>query len=210
MEHRVITPDQLIAYLTGGMLLVAAVQALLFLIQLRLMRKSLNSAMDATRVAQNTLALMKDTAQRQLRAYISVTTASIEFPEPGRPKATLTFKNAGQTPAHDVQVWIHQWAATYPLKITLPTPPRDFTMAKNTLGAGAHCYMTNEAPQPIFNEPYLNLVGTSQGTIYVYGEISYVDVFGERHTQQYRLMYGGSEPVVPGTLKPCASGNHGD
>jgi hypothetical protein len=207
MEHCTITPDQLIAYLTGGMLLVAAVQALLFLFQLKLMRKSLDSAVDATKVAQNTLALMKDTAQRQLRAYISVTAAKIEFPEPGRPKSTLTFKNAGQTPAHDVQIWIHQWAAEYPLDVTLPTPDRDFVMARNTLGAGAHCHMTNEAPRPIFKSPYLDLVGTSQGTIYVYGEISYLDVFGERHVQRYRLMYGGSEPVVPGALKPCASGN---
>jgi hypothetical protein len=192
------------------MLLVAAVQAFLFLFQLRLMRKSLESAADATRVAQSTLAIMKDTAQRQLRAYISVTAAKIEFPEPGRPKSTLTFKNAGQTPAHNVQVWIHQWAAEYPLEVTLPTPPDDFVMAKSTLGAGAHNHIANEAPQPIFKTSHLDLVGTAQGTIYVYGEISYSDVFGNRHVQQYRLMYGGSEPVVPGALKPCVDGNNGD
>lgn len=202
--------DQLTAYFTGGLLLVAAAQALLFLFQLKLMRKSLDSAVDATKVAQSTLALMKDTAQRQLRAYISITAAKIEFPEPGRPKSTLTFKNAGQTPAHDVQVWIHQWVAAYPLDVTLPTPPCDFVMAKSTLGAGAYCHMINEAQHSIVNAPYLGLVGTSEGTIYVYGEISYFDVFGVRHTQKYRLMYGGSEPVVPGVLKPCTSGNGGD
>ena len=210
MRCCLITPDQLMAYLTGGMLLVAAVQALLFLFQLRLMRKSLDSAVDASRVAQNTLAIMKDTAQRQLRAYISVTAANIEFPEPGRPKSTLIFKNAGQTPAHDVQVWIHQWVAAYPLDVTLPTPSPDFVMAKNTLGAGAHCLMTNEAPRPIFNPSLLHLVGTPQGTIYVYGEVSYSDVFGSRHVQQYRLMHGGSEPTTAGALKPCVSGNDGD
>jgi len=192
------------------MLFVAAVQALLFLVQLRLMRKSLESAVAATNVAQNTLVVMKDTAQRQLRAYISITAAEIEFPEPGRPKSTLTFKNAGQTPAHNVQIWIHQWAAAYPLNVALPTPPRDFEMAKNTLGAGAYFHMRSEAPRPIFNGPYLDLVGTSQGTIYVYGEISYFDVFGQKHVQEYRLMYGGNELVVPGALKPCESGNDGD
>lgn len=203
-------PDQLIAYLTGGLLLVAAIQALLFLVQLRLMRKTLDSAADATKVAQNSLELMRDTAQKQLRAYISVVSAKIEFPEPGRPKSTLTFRNAGQTPAHDVQIWIHQWIAACPLGVTLPTPPRSFTMAKSTLGAGACCHMQNEAPHPVVDAAHLDLVGTAEGTIYVYGEISYLDVFGLKHTQKYRLMHGGSEPAPPGALKPCGEGNEGN
>ena len=202
--------DLLTACFTGGLLLVAAVQALLFLFQLRLMRKSLDAAVGATNVAQSTLVLMKDTAQRQLRAYISVVAAKIEFPVPGQPKSTLTFRNAGQTPAHDVKIWIHQWVAAYPLDVALPTPPPDFVTARDTLGAGASCHMTNEAPHPVAKEPFLTLIGTSEGTIYVYGEVSYRDVFGEHHTQKYRLMYGGSEPIVPSALKPCPDGNEGD
>jgi len=44
----------------------------------------------------------------------------------------------------------------------------------------------------------------------VYGEISYLDVFGLRHTQTYRLMHGGDEPAPPGALKPCGDGNEGN
>ncbi len=83
-------------------------------------------------------------------------------------------------------------------------------MSKSTLGPGAHRSMTNEAPKPIAKEPYLHLVGTDEGTVYVYGEIRYNDVFGRSHISKYKFMYGGSEPVIPGALKPCADGNESD
>jgi hypothetical protein len=56
-------------------------------------------------------------------------------------------------------------------------------------------------------------------TIYVYGEITYEDIFGvERHTT-FRFIYGGPEPLVAmrdangilqGVMNPDMSGNEAD
>ena len=210
LQVKDVNSNQLIMAFTGGMLLIAAVQAGLFLWQLRLMRVSLSSAETAARSAESTVEIMRDTAQRQLRAYITVETAKIEFPEPGRPRSTVNYRNAGQTPAHDVQIWIHQWIACYPMGCELPHPPEDFVMAKALLGSGSFNTMVTEAPQPLAKDQFLDLIGTAEGTIYVYGEIRYKDVFGHGHYCKYKFMYGGSEPTRAGTLKPCPDGNEAD
>ena len=207
LQSQETSSNWLIMLFTGGMLLVAAAQAFLFLRQLRLMRDSLDTAASAARSAESSVEIMRDTAQRQLRAYMSIETSKIEFPDPGRPKATINYRNAGQTPAYDVQIWIHQWIACYPMGCELPRPPDDFVMAKSLLGPGAYQTMVIEAPEPIAREPYLDLVGTAEGTVYVYGEIRYKDVFGHSHFYKYKFMYGGSEPNIPGMLKPCMDGN---
>ncbi len=92
----------------------------------------------------------------------------------------------------------------------LPHPPDDFVMAKALLGPGAFNTMVTEAPEPLAKEKFLDLIGTPEGTIYVYGEIRYKDVFGYQHYCKYKFMYGGSEPNTPGTLKPCPDGNEAD
>lgn len=128
--------------LTAGLLIVASIQAILFIFQLRLMRGSLNAT-------QNTLELMKNNTQHQLRAYIGIERAWIEFPEPGTPKSTVIIRNTGLTPAHGVQHWIHQWVESYPLNKSLPTPPDDFDMASSTLGSSNTHEMFIKHPNPI-------------------------------------------------------------
>lgn len=180
---------------------------LLTLFTIILLIRTIWISQETLKASQQQLDTTRDIAERQLRAYIYIDSASIEFTEPGRAKSKITYKNYGQTPAHDVQIWIHQWAHEYPLTIDLPVPPHDFIMSKSVLGPGAFHYMVNETPRPVMKKPYLDLVGTKEGTIYVYGEISYKDIFGKSHIQKYRLMYGGDEPVIPGALKPCIDGN---
>ena len=193
--------------LTAGMLVVAAVQAWFFLIQLRVMSRSLKVAESAALAADRTVETMQDTTRRQLRAYVSIDRAWIEFPEPGVSNVTVVIKNAGQTPAHDLHQWIHQWIEKYPLKVQLPTPPDGFAMSASLLGAGATHNMCIEHPQPIIKLPFLDQIGTPEATIYVYGEVTYKDVFGEQHFVRYRLMYGGPHKPPLGILSPCEEGN---
>jgi hypothetical protein len=87
--------------------------------------------------------LMKNTAQRQLRAYVVVergiignvadpttdygksvaTVARILQGQTG-PTAQITIKNAGQTPAYEVVHWGSTSIREYPLATLLPTMPR--------------------------------------------------------------------------------------
>lgn len=150
-------------WLTGGMLLVAAMQAWFFFVQLRLMRASMKVAETAAAATERTVETMEDTARRQLRAYVSVDRAWVEFPEPGVPSVTVIVRNAGQTPAHDVRHWIHQWIEKYPLQVELPTPPFGFVMSSSLLGAGATHEMGIKHPKPIIKQPYLDLIGTPGG-----------------------------------------------
>lgn len=196
-----------IMLLTGGMLLVAVVQAIFFFVQLRLMRASMRVAQMAAAATERTVETMEDTARRQLRAYVSVDRAWIEFPEPGVPHVTVIIKNAGQTPAYDLRHWIHQWIERYPLEIQLPVPPDGFVMSSSLLGAAATHSMQLKHPSPIIRLPFIDEIGTPEATIYVYGEITYKDIFGTQQFLRYRLQHGGPTQPPPGVLSPCEEGN---
>jgi hypothetical protein len=198
---------QWVMWLTGGMLVVAVGQAWLFFVQLRLMRASMKVAEAAAAATERSVETMEDTARRQLRAYVSVDRAWIEFPEPGVPSVTVIVKNAGQTPAHDLRHWIHQWVEKYPLEVQLPIPPEGFVTSSSLLGAGATHDMWIKHPKPIVKLPFVDEIGTAEATIYVYGEIKYKDIFGNQQFVRYRLMYGGRTKPTPGFLSPCENGN---
>jgi len=194
-------------WVTAGLLIVAAIQACFFLVQLQLMKRSMRVAETVASATEDSVNIMRDTAARQLRAYIAIDRAWIEFPEPGVPKVTVTIKNAGQTPAHNLRHWIHQWIERYPLSIELPEPPDGFVMSSSILGSGATHEMQILHPQQIIKPCCIHEIGTPEGTIYVYGAVTYQDVFGNEHFMKYRLMHGGSNQARPGYLSPCEAGN---
>jgi hypothetical protein len=147
--------------------------------------------------------LASDTAQRQLRAYICVSSALLKFLRPEVPEIQVHLKNSGQTPAYDVTGWIHMWIEEYPLKVLLPEPPEGFQRSREIIGpASIRTYIIAKKP-PIPTES-LPLLGTTRGTIYVYGEVRYKDAFGCERFTKYRLIYGGSEGVRKS--KPDADG----
>jgi hypothetical protein len=168
-------------------------------------------------VSQKALALSTDTAQRHLRAYVCVATGGVRFKAPNLPEAEIQVKNYGLTPAYDVKMWLHTWIEEFPLKVALPTPAGGFNMSAAILAPNEkpHVLISGDAPVPAEN---VHLIGTPKGTIYIYGEIRYKDVFGvERHTK-YRFIHGGAEGTVRrqdgkipyGFIKPDSQGNEAD
>jgi hypothetical protein len=215
--------DRLAAF-TIALFCIAVFQAGLFFWQLRYMRKGMEDAAIAAGaakesadtakiqagVARDTLQTMQDTAERQLRAYVGVSGASISKVETGAPEAIVTFKNFGQTPAYDVRSWIHMWIAENPLTVTvLPNAPADFQKSSGVVYPGSHFIhvMPKEPPVP---QASIHLLGTPAGTIYVYGCINYRDAFKQDRTTKFRLMYGGTEPVRGNLLKHDREGNEAD
>lgn len=193
--------------LTAGAVFVAAIQGGLFLWQLTLMRRTAEDTRRAAVAAERSVETMARSARTQLRAYLCAQGATMKFPEPGKPSVTVVVKNSGATPALNVQHWIHQWVARYPLDDVLPEPPEDFVMSCDVLATNAWHTHTNTHPGMIMKPGYLHEIGTSEGTIYVYGEIRYDDVFGDPHVTRYRMMYGGDERSIGDALKPCPEGN---
>ncbi|MGH6848084.1 MAG: hypothetical protein ACREC0_11800 [Methylocella sp.] len=112
----------------------------------------------------------EETAKRQLRAYVLVASAKLDLPKPDTKEAHMSFKNFGQTPAYNLRIWINMWIEEDPLRVVLPSPPANFQMATSILPPGGHTDMVipNNAPVPTQS---VHLLGTPEGTIYVYGEV---------------------------------------
>ena len=64
--------------------------------------------------------------------------------------------------------------------------------------------MPKEPPVP---PQAVHLLGTPAGTIYVYGEVWYIDVFEIERSTRYRLIYGGLEGVCDGRMSHDTGGN---
>jgi hypothetical protein len=203
--------------------MVAAVQAAFFWVQLQIMREGMKDATIAAKaakesadtskiqaeVARDTLKTMQDTAERQLRAYVGVSDASIHKVETGAPEAIVHIKNFGQTPAYDVRAWIHMWIAEHPLSEVLPDAPEDLPKGTAVIHPGTHVAFFMPKEPPVKAE-FIPLLGTAAGTIYVYGIIKYRDVFKRERTTKYRLIYGGREPVRGSLMKHDQNGNDAD
>jgi len=150
-------------------------------------RRAANAALVAVRDG-------RETSVKQLRAYVLVSSALLKFPAPNAPEIQVHFRNFGQTPALKVRGWIHTWIEKYPLNVTLPNAPPGFRKGMEDLGAGRVTIFTKSHP---VHPCAVSQLGTPAGTIYVYGEISYEDVFGKTRHTKYRLMYGGTEGNHP-------------
>ena len=157
---------------------------------------------------QDALRHAEETAERQLRAYVHVARGGIKFDSPETSEWHLEIKNFGQTPAYNVRQWTHIWITAWPLQETLPAPPADFQTAKSILAPGGLEIMVWIKSPPIPTKS-LPLIGTRSGTIYIYGEIRYVDAFQKERFTKYRLIYGGPRDhgSGAGSLMPDHDGN---
>jgi hypothetical protein len=192
---------------SGLLVLVGALQIWLLLGTLRAIKRQADN-MDRQSD------ILKDTGERQLRAYVSVSRAQLKIGK-GIIRAQVHIKNYGQTPAYEVRQWIHKWVESHPLSVALPEPSEDFKMATAILGPGDHNVMDVSWQMP----PNL-VLGTRASTVYIYGKILYKDAFGRTRYAKYRLIHGGSEPlpnpvvddkgILTVGLKSDAEGNDAD
>jgi hypothetical protein len=150
-----------------------------------------------------TVKVMRDTAKRELRAYVYVDEAKIvDFDNDKKATVRLKLKNSGRTPAYDLA----QVAArvTRPLGDQSPFPTID--------GPTEDGSNTIVNPDGIFVVPVkfdydpLQMVAIRNGAVnfYVFGTIWYKDAFDRPQQATFRMIYhvgGGDE------LGFCAEGN---
>jgi hypothetical protein len=153
----------------------------------------------------------EDTAERQLRAYVSVDKARvIGVNGSQQPKAHVVIKNYGQTPAYELLHWTGMEVETWP-------HPDNFdfvlgTLAKHTLGPGAfiHGYQDRflkGPPRALTTEQHAGLRDKSMA-LYVFGEIRYKDAFRKTRFTKYKMMIGGPVGMdESGALVTCEEGN---
>jgi len=144
-----------------------------------------------------TYSIMRDTARRQLRAYIGARFPSRPVIVAGEPvKVEFTLNNFGQTPARIVEVRGALQILPY------PTPDNvDFSdaVAIDAPQSPMTCYPGDEGKvwegvkilRPL-TQPEVNDIwaGTSR-RLYCYGRIDYKDVFGIGRYTEYCVLIGG-------------------
>jgi hypothetical protein len=146
-----------------------------------------------------TLGTMKDTSQRQLRAYVALETIEHDEIEdmlhrrlwPERLK--IRIKNYGQTPAHHVSIIHKVFDAEQPHDYTIPeTVPGD-PLSNQMLHPGqAFNNYIDITKQPI--DRILESGLRSQTTIYFYGRIDYMDTFNQWWITYFCQRYDPKKP----------------
>jgi hypothetical protein len=160
-----------------------------------LVRQSIAVAQENADAATDSVKVAKDTAQKQLRAYLGFDEVQIED-HPGIPSNTLhvVIKNYGQTPAHNVTFWAqfkkfppHLPGDNFELSDDFDYPT---AVPSNNASPMGSIYLNptekndsfnSAAPDiDVFNDGYNLLFST-----YVYGELSYTDIYNVTHVRPF-------------------------
>ena len=175
----------------------------------RTLDATLRAVEDTSRATEAMLeanALAKDTAQRQLRAYVGVQAAWLEFSEEGEPIAHVKWKNFGQTPALETASWTHSWTAEFPLRSSLPEPPEGFRKGVNVISPGNFTDTVTPDGAPL-SDRNRKSIEAEEAAFYVYGKSRYEDVFGERHETSFVYFCKGKGSLERGRLAGYILGN---
>ncbi|MGX7874000.1 hypothetical protein ACVDG5_015690 [Mesorhizobium sp. ORM6] len=142
----------------------------------------------------------KHNSERQLRAYIFPHELNVTDVELGkRPAANMVAKNTGLTPATEVIAWAGVWVGNFPLAAELVRVTPEFmrTASRRSVGPGASftiIHAWNEA----LTAQHIQMLQNGTAAIFIWGEITYVDVFGQKRTTGFRSYYGGDTGLRPG------------
>lgn len=154
------------------------------------------------------------TAERQLRAYLSVTGVIITNLEIGkRPVAQITLNNAGQTPANHVHRWadpivLNDIPAPNYVPIVMPT----YTENSGTpVAPGGSYYITAFFDREL-TDLEMNAIKSKRYAMYVKGIVTYSDIFNVKRTTRFYASFGGPGTGTndTGAMAPMDEGNEAD
>jgi hypothetical protein len=162
-----------------------------------LMRRQADHLEEQAKHLEASVATMKDTAQRQLRAYVSVEFGEMFAPGDVDPRNSKTADqfwwgplvvNTGQTPAHDLRYTADFATHPKPIPKGYPPPPRPAldTSDRVTLGA-APSAQTKMIGGAMGNIPPAHEAEwrTGKRVLFLQGTVVYKDVFGSEHTTTF-------------------------
>jgi hypothetical protein len=151
--------------------------------------------------------ITRDTARKQLRAYLNIGEATIINFDTQRPIVQVMVKNFGQTPAYQVKI-LQQVNAQFPANRPLPVlDPKDEEW-HGVLAPGAHFVVMWPLDDPPIPDDRKQMIRRGVGAIYAHGRVTYEDAFGTEQWLIFKLEYGGpSEIHQAGNLATCKDGN---
>lgn len=153
----------------------------------------------------------KDTAKRQLRAYVFMKPKDGEnmFDDSnGCLTAPLIVKNFGQTPAYDILCSLQMAPYKFPLDTTLESHAYEPTASKSPLAPGDQVRQYITLGDKL-TETERNNILKSKIAIFVWGEVLYFDAFKTKHRSNLCLYSTGAD-FGRGELAYYHDGNNAD
>ena len=138
--------------------------------------------------------IARDTAKRQLRAYLTVEPTGINQPVEGQARVALQVKNVGQTPASAVMVFS---------RFALSENPRDFDpksagfpivgeVNDGSIGPSVTRYIYSRLPLSFFAENGEKIAERAMAVVH-YGYVCYQDIFGVQRETWFTFYHWGDE-----------------
>ena len=122
-----------------------------------------------------------DTAKRQLRAYLGVSNCSVITITNEHIQVSVEIKNTGQTPAHKVIQTIKSEIRNSNSVGEFPTQQTD--RGSTVIVPGSHITVRFDLP---VTEQIINEIKVEKKSIFVWGSVSYVDIFDEEQRLEFR------------------------
>jgi hypothetical protein len=133
-----------------------------------------------------TIEVSRDTARRQLRAYVAgIPDFMFAFSDSSLPRTRFKLHNSGTTPAHRLRHRTEIEILPNPVEagMSLPAPSGNFSdpmvLFPNTNFTG------NKTRAKVFDTGEISRIRNGTASIYVYGEIEYFDIFENRQTSSF-------------------------
>ena len=146
---------------------------------------------------KRTIRVMRDTADRQLRAYVAgIPNFMFAFSERSLPRAKFRLANSGVTPAHRLRHRTEIEILPNPVEagMSLPTPSGNLSdpmvLFPNTDFAGT------KTRAKVFDASEISRIRNGAASIYVYGEIEYFDIFEKRRTTSFCFRLDADKPTL--------------
>jgi len=186
--------DNLSLLIATATALILAVQFIAFAVQAQQLKRSVDSA--------------ELTAQRQLRAYVSIERHTLDAPALAHQPLTarVVIKNFGQTPAYKLTCAAHIIVAK---AFEAATSAPSLAPAVGTLGPGAQFHVMATLPGGLNLGQLLDLQ-KGDTTLFIDGLIRYLDIFNRERWTSFRVQSGAAVGAKWNELVSCSEGNETD
>lgn len=172
-------------------------------------KRAADAAKESADAARDAVKLAGETAERQLRAYVSAGEATIQnFGFAEIIKGRVIVKNSGQTPAYKMKIKTTFGFDEYPLRTKPPAP--DDLVEETDLGPGDFTQSLSPMARILTSEE-IGRIRDGHAAIYFIGVIEYRDAFGHERITKFRRLFGGYAGVNDqGAMATDKEGNESD
>ena len=143
-------------------------------------------------------------------AYVQQTKSSvIKFEIGVHVEAIVTVKNTGQTPARETVFWTGITIREHPLAVMITDKPSDEIMphaSRGDLGSGSAIHSPIKTDGNL-NQSQFDQIRAGAQAVYVFGGVTYRDIFDKPWFTDFCLVLRGERIVVGDSLTPYSKGN---